>query len=302
MKNIIEVNHLTKRFKGRKGKKGEEPTEGFLLDDINFTVPAGSIMGFVGENGAGKTTTIKLLLNQLIKDTGEIKIFGMDHARDEVAIKEQIGVVFSENRFHEQLTSRFVEDILSVAYRTWNRELFLHYLDAFGLTDRNRIIKKYSKGMKMKLALAVALAHEPKLLILDEPTGGLDPVVRGEVLDVFLDFIQNEENSIFFSSHITGDIEKVADYVTFIRDGRIVFSEGKEKLFEEYHIIRCKRDRFTEMKRTLPDGQLIGVRDGQFGTEALIKGKVTFPIDGESVIMDKASIEDIMTYYVKGIA
>ncbi|MDR0817859.1 MAG: ABC transporter ATP-binding protein [Clostridiales Family XIII bacterium] len=303
MANIIEVNHLSKRFRGKKGKKDEPPTEGFLLDDISFSVPAGSIMGFVGGNGAGKTTTIKLLLNQLIKDAGDIRIFGLDHAKDEVAVKEQIGVVFAENRFNEFLTCRTVEDILSAAYRTWNRDLYLRYLDEFGLQDKQKEqIKKFSKGMKMKLALAAALAHEPKLLILDEPTGGLDPVVRGEVLDVFLDFIQDEEHSVFFSSHITSDIEKVADYVTFINDGQIIFSESKDLLFEDYHIFRCRRDRFAELKNSLACGQLIGARDGRFGSEALIKGDVGFPVDGESIVTDRASLEDIMTFYVKGVA
>ena len=204
-KLCLEVQDLTKRYDASE----------FSLDHLNFKVPYGSVMGLIGENGAGKTTTLKLILNLMRRDAGTIKLFGLDNIRDEGAIKQQIGVVFDENHFHELFSPADIAKILRSLYQKWDDNLFQQYLRRFQL-PADKPIKTYSRGMKVKLSIASALAHHPKLLLLDEPTSGLDPVVRDEILSIFFDFIQDEEHTILMSSHITGDLEKIADYVTFL--------------------------------------------------------------------------------------
>jgi ABC-2 type transport system ATP-binding protein len=266
-------------------------------------MPKGSIMGFIGENGAGKTTTIKLLLGLLVKDGGQIRLFGADPDRDEaseLAVKEQIGVVFSENHFPEDLNARRLGRIMQRMYRQWDTDVFRGYLGDFGLSDEKAQIRTYSKGMKMKLALAVALAHDPKLLILDEPTAGLDPVIRNDFLDVLLDYIVDGEHSVFFSSHITGDIEKVADYVTFIHDGRLIFSRDKETLLEDYCIVHCGKERFQSLRGELGE-RVVGFRAGRFGAEALVRGALLLPAQqDDNIVCEQPTIEEIMTYFVRG--
>lgn len=211
MENNILVEGLCKKY------------DGFSLDHVSFKVPKGKIVGFIGENGAGKSTTISLILDELKKDGGKVEIFGMDHRT--LAVKEKIGVVFDECNFHDMFTADDMEKILSGVYRLWDRALYRDYLERFGL-PRKKQIGSFSKGMKMKLSIVCALAHKPELLILDEATTGLDPVVRDEILDLFLEFVQNKEHSVFFSSHITSDVQKIADEVVFIHQGRIIFEEA----------------------------------------------------------------------------
>ena len=227
MENILEVKNLNKRYKE------------FELKNINLSLPHGMIMGLIGENGAGKTTTIKSILNLIRIDSGEIKIFGLDLGKDEKEIKENVGVVLDDSFLSEYLTGKDINKIMKKIYKNWDEELFFKYLKEFNLPI-DKISKEFSSGMKMKLKIAVALSHKPKLLILDEPTSGLDPVARNEILDIFQDFIENGENSILVSSHITSDLEHVADYITFINNGEIVMCKDKDELLEKYGIVKWR--------------------------------------------------------------
>ncbi len=285
MKNAIEVQHLNKQFPG------------FALQDISFTVPGGSIMGFVGENGAGKTTTIKALLGLIQPDSGEATLLGLPLAGNEKEVKSQIGVVFDEAYFHDNLTLGIIDTMMAHIFGSlWDKAEFAALCGRFGLPAK-KAVKTFSRGMKMKLSIAAALAHHPKLLILDEATSGLDPIVRDEILDVFYEFIQDEEHSILFSSHITSDLEKIADYVTFIHEGRIVFSRNKDVLIDEYGIARCTATQF----ETVQSGDYLRRRTtGLGGRELLVKDRAAFHALYPDIVLDGASIEDIMLFYVKG--
>ena len=266
MKNALEVSHLTKDYGS------------FKLDDVSFTVPGGTIMGLIGENGAGKSTTIKCILNLVRRDGGEIQVLGLDNLADERAVKAQVGVVLDET-----------------TYPGWDGALYQHYLEKFGLTSK-KLVKTFSKGMKMKLSLAAAFAARPRLLILDEATSGLDPVVRDEILDEFLAFIQDEEHAILLSSHITSDLEKVADYVTYLHRGPV--SGAKDELLDTYGKLVCGR---SELERVDP-ALLVGVRSGQFGCEALVKNRRAFARFHPELAVEPVSLEDIMVFTVKGDA
>ncbi len=278
MENILEVKNLVKKFPG------------FTLDNINLDLPQGVIMGFIGENGAGKSTTIKLILDVLFKDRGQIRIFGQENTSLERSLKEQIGVVFDESNLPENLTIGEVEKIMTNLYKTWNSQAFSEHVTKFDLPMK-KAIKDFSRGMKMKLSIAVALSHNPRLLILDEATSGLDPIMRDELLDVFLEFIQDESHSIFISSQIISDLEKVCDFIAFIHQGKMVFVESKEALREKYGILKCSP---AELEGIKP-GTIIGMRKNSFGVEALVY-KDCAP---DGMLIDKASIEDIMLYYTK---
>jgi len=281
--NAIEVNALSKRF------------DSFQLKKVNLILPKGSIMGFIGENGAGKTTTIKLMLNQLWADSGSIRILGLDHRKEEKKIKNDIGVVLDESYFHENIKPKHISKIMERIYTQWDEPLFYDYLNRFNL-PADKITKDFSRGMKMKLSIATALSHHPKLLILDEATSGLDPVIRSEILDLFLEFIQNEDHSILFSSHITSDLEKVADYITFLHAGEIIFSESKDELLYEYGLLLCGAEDF----KTVDKGDIIGHRESRFGHEILVKNKERMKQKYKGLTIDSISIEEIMLFYVKG--
>lgn len=283
MDNVIEIKNLSKHF------------DRFQLGEVSFNLPKGSIMGFIGENGAGKTTTIKLLLNELIKDSGSIRIFGLDSVKDEKRIKQDIGVVFDESYFHENIKPQHISKIMRQVYQNWDEKLFFDYLTKFQL-PANKVTKDFSRGMKMKLSIATALSHHPKLLLLDEATSGLDPIVRNEILDLFLDFIQDEEHSILFSTHITSDLEKISDYITFIHQGKIIFSESKDSLLYDYGLLLCGTADFEKIDR--PD--IIGHRENRFGHEVLIKGKEFLKQKYKGFTIDPVNIEDIMLFYTKG--
>lgn len=289
MDYALELNGISKNFKN------------FKLDNISFKVPKGCIMGFVGENGAGKTTTIKTILNLIHVDKGDIRILGMDYVKDQLAIRNQIGVVFDESFFHEHLTLKDISKFMKYIYFNWQEETFYQFADKFKL-PKDKIVKEYSRGMKMKLSIAVALSHEAKLLILDEATSGLDPIVRDEILDIFLEFIQNEEHTIFISSHITSDLEKIADYITFIHGGKIILSESKDNLTDNYGIVKCKKDDFEKLDKD----HVIGVRKNQFGYEAMIDNKKEVMKQmnqkkySNEFYMDNTTIEEIILYKVRG--
>lgn len=265
----------------------------FLLDNISFEVPKGRIVGFIGENGAGKSTTINLILNELKKDAGKIEVLGVDNTT--TSVKDEIGVVFDECTFHEAFNAGDIGKILSGVYSTWDKGLYQHYLKHFNLPT-NKPIGSFSKGMKMKLSIICALAHRPKLLILDEATTGLDPVVRDEVLDLFLEFIQDEEHTLFFSSHIISDIEKIADYVILIHRGKIIFNELKDNLIYNYGIVKCGQERFASIS---PDDYLIS-RKTNVCMECLVTDKETFKKKYRNIVVDNATLEDIMLFYIKG--
>jgi len=279
MENLLEIKGLTKRY------------DGFTLDSIDLAIPKGCIMGFIGENGAGKTTTIKLILNLIHRDQGLIKVFGLDNQKHELQIKQDLGVVFDESNFPDSILVPHVDAVMKRNYRNWDSNTFYNYIDKFSLPTKKEY-KSFSRGMKMKLSLAVALSHNPRLLLLDEATSGLDPVIRDEIIDVFLEFIQDEEKSILVSSHIISDIEKIADYIVFIHQGRIVFAESKEDLARNYGILKCTIADF----ETLEQQYIKGYRKNQFGVEALVL-KEHFK---KGYLVDPASLEQIMLFTIKG--
>lgn len=283
MENILSIENLLKEY------------DGFTLNNVSLQLPKGCIMGLVGENGAGKTTIIKLILNLVKKNGGSVQVFGLDNIDNDLKIKNRIGVVLDESNFHDVLRPTDISIIMKNIYSNWDKNLFLKYLDKFKL-PKNKKVKEYSKGMKMKLSIAVALSHNPQLLILDEPTGGLDPVVRSEILDIFLDFIQDEEKSILFSTHITSDLDKIADYITFIHNGSVVLSETKEELIENYGIIKCGNDDFNKINKQ----DIIGHRKNQFGYEILVNNKEKNRYKYKDFVMDNSNLEDIMLFYIRG--
>lgn len=281
MNNVLEINNITKDYKK------------FKIDNISFNLPKGYIMGFIGANGAGKTTTIKLILNMIKRDSGEIKVFGLDNIREEERIKEQIGVVFDECYYLEDWTLNDVEKALSMFYKNWNSSIYEKYLKEFNLA-RDKKVKDLSRGMRMKLMIAVAFSHEAKLLILDEPTSGLDPVARDEFLDILRDYIEDEEKSVIFSSHITSDIEKIADYITYINNGKIIFTGEKDEFLEKYCIIKGGKEDITESQKK----EIIGLRMHSTGFEGLIELKKAVGFSSK-VIIEKASLDEIMIYMNK---
>ncbi len=267
----------------------------FQLKDVSFSLSKGSIMGFIGENGAGKTTTLKLILNLIKRDSGSIKVMGLDNIKDEKAIKDNIGVVLDDSFFHDNLTPLNINKIMSKIYSKWDEKEYISYIQRFKL-PKDKIVKDFSKGMKMKLSIAVALSHKAKLLILDEATSGLDPVVRNEILDVFLDFIQDEENSVLISSHIISDLEKVADYITFIHDGEIVFCESKDVLLYEYGIFKCGLEDFNKLNKK----EFLGYEKNTFGYRLLARNKDEIIKKYPYLTIDSTNIEDIMLLTLRG--
>ena len=283
MTNCLEINGLCKSYPN------------FALDHIDLKIPGGTIMGLIGENGAGKTTTIKCILNLIQRDGGTITILGKDNVADERAAKLEVGVVLDECFFHDSLRPKDLERILGPVYPTWDNGLFEGYLKKFKLPE-GKLIKEFSRGMKMKLSLAAALSHQPKLLILDEATAGLDPVVRDEILDEFLNFICDEDHAILISSHITSDLEKAADYITYIHQGRIVLSEAKDDILDCYGRVGCSAADL----RTIDPSDLLRVRKGSFGCEALVPDRGAFHKKYPKLMVDKVTLEDIMLFVGKG--
>lgn len=278
MENSIELNGATRSF----GK--------FTLDNVSFSVPRGCIVGFIGENGAGKSTTIKAILGLIHLDGGEITVLGESSANLSSAAKEKIGVVFDTPCFPDLLNARQLDRVMAGIYKTWDSACFFKYLDRFGL-PLNQKLRKFSRGMGMRLSIAAALAHSPELLVLDEPTGGLDPIVRGEILDILLEFMQDENHSILLSSHITSDLEHIADYICFIHKGKIVFFEERNAMLEKHRILKC-----SEEQLALIDKQdVIGMRQGRFCCEVLTTNAQKYP----DLTADSPTIDEIMIYYVK---
>lgn len=283
MSAILEIKNLRKEFKG------------FTLKDISFSLERGFIMGFIGPNGAGKSTTIKLIMNLLKKDGGEIKVFGLDNIKHEQEIKNRIGFVFDESYFYEELTIQEMKGIIAPVYKNWSDQAFAKYLKEFDLPPRKKI-KALSKGMKMKFSLAIALSHEAELLILDEPTSGLDPLIRSELLDILSSLIQDENKGIFFSTHITSDLDKIADYITLIHNGEIVFSSAKDDILDNYGIVKGDRSLLDKEMRK----DFIGIKETSFGFEGLVSDKDKIRrLYKDRVVIEKPSLEDVMLYYTR---
>ena len=283
MKNAIEVKGLTKKY------------QLFKLDDVSFTVPGGTIVGLIGENGAGKSTTLKCILNLIRRDGGEITLLEKDNVKDERLVKEDVGVVLDETGFHDTLTADMVGNVLSRIYQKWDKNLYQELLKRYDL-PRNLFLKEFSKGMRMKLAIAAALAHHPRLLILDEPTSGLDPVVRNEIVDEFFAFIKDEDHAILMSSHITTDLEKVADSIIYLHKGKVLLQGEKDLLLERYGKLLCSKEQLAQVDKTL----LGGVRENQFGCEALVKDRSEVKRRYPGLTVDPVSLGDIMVLTVKG--
>lgn len=282
MDSILQVNNLTKQY------------DGFKLDHVSFSVPKGAIMGLIGENGAGKSTTINAILDLIHKDEGTVTFWGQELSGSK-QLKEDIGVVFDGINFYETLTPAKVGKIGRTAYKQWDAHLYQEYLKRFQL-PLDKEIKTLSKGMKMKLCIAFALSHKPKMLILDEATSGLDPVMRDDILEVFLDFVQDETHSILMSSHITTDLEKVADYITFIHQGKVLFCKTKDELRYNYGIIRCGAALFDQLDKD----EIRAYRKDDYQWNVLVADKEKAKRKYKNAVVDDATIDDILLLYVKG--
>ena len=281
MNDALIISGLTKTYKD------------FKLNGVSFSVPCGSIVGLIGENGAGKSTTINAVLGLIQKEAGSICVLGKEQLDNE--IKEQIGIVFDGNNYPEIFSTRKLNRVMKDIYHSWEEHTFLNLLKKFSLpTDKP--IKQFSKGMKMKLAIAVALSHNSKLLILDEATSGLDPVIRDDILDILLDFAQDETHSILISSHITTDLEKIADYIVFIHEGQVVFSKLKDELIEQYGIIKCGAAQFEALDKS----DIIVYRKMDYEWQVLVADRAAMKKKYPKTLIDSVSIDEIMLLYVKG--
>lgn len=267
----------------------------FAIKDISFSVPEGSIVGFIGENGAGKSTTMNCILNVIRRDSGTIEIFGREMTDEDIDIRENIGVVYDSNNFPEYLTAKQLAEILGRIYSKWDDFCFEQFLRRFGLPESQKI-KSYSRGMSMKLAIAVALSHDSKLLILDEATSGLDPIMRDEILDVLLEFVKQENHSILLSSHITSDLEKIADYIVFIHNGEIILNKTKDELIYEYGVIRCSENDF----HNIFSEDILSSMKKDYQIDVLIKNRKLIEKKYKNLIVDSVSLDEIMLLLVKG--
>ena len=277
--NVLEIRNLSKSYKE------------FELDNINLTLPMGCIMGLVGENGAGKSTTIKLILNAIKRDSGTITVFEKDN-RDEFHLsKEEIGVVLDEVGIGECLTPAQVGKVMKNIYRNWDTTVYENYIQKFRL-PRDKKFSEFSKGMKMKLGIAIALSHHAKLLILDEATSGLDPVVRDEVIEIFSEFTRAENHAVLISSHIVSDLEKICDYIAFMHRGKLMLCEEKDLLKEQYGIIRCTEDVLSQ----IPSEAVIGRKTTPYGVEAIVH-REEIPTGIEISAVD---LEQLFIFMVKG--
>ena len=278
MENCIEIKDLTCRYPN------------FTLDGINLTVPCGTVMGLIGENGAGKSTTIKAILGLLKPESGSVTVLGESAGSLSQETKEQIGVVFDEMPFPENLTAKQLDKVLEGIFHSWDSRTYFSFLNKFGLpTDKK--LKSFSRGMQMRISIAAALSHSPRLLVLDEPTGGLDPVMRSEILDMLLEFMQDETHSILISTHITSDLEHIADYISFIHSGRLIFTQERNEMKEQHRIMKCTDEELSH----IDPSDIIGMRKGRFSNEVLTKAGEKYP----DIAQDIPSIDEIMVYYVK---
>ena len=278
----IEMLNITKKFPGI-----------IANDNITLQLKKGEIHALLGENGAGKSTTIKAILNIIGVDGGEIKLLGKDYIKDEYEVKSQIAAVFDELPFYDKFNAVQINTLFRGLYKTWDSKTYFGYIECFGLPKKKKL-KDFSKGMKMKLQIATALSHGAKLLIMDEATTGLDPVVRNEILDIFREYLQDETNSILMSSHITSDLEKIADCVTFIDKGKILLSGVKDEILENHGLIKCRKEELSEIAKE----DYISARISDFGAEAMVSDREACHKKYPSLLIEKTTLEEIMLFYV----
>ena len=281
--NALEIKNISKTYKN------------FKLDDVSFVLPCGHIMGVIGENGAGKSTIINCILDIIEKDSGSISVLGQKNDKNNVSLKENIGVVLDASDVYDNYTVKQVENIMKDVYKQWNHEVYDYYIQKFAL-PLNKMIKDFSRGMKMKMAITIALSHQPKLLILDEATSGLDPIMRDEILDVFMEFVQDENHAILLSSHISSDLEKIADYITFIHEGKLILSTSKDELIYEYGLMKCRNDEFDMIDKE----DIIRYRIKTYEVEILVKDREKMAKKYPNCIVDPTKLDDIMMLYAKG--
>ena len=281
--NALEIKNISKTYKN------------FKLDDVSFVLPCGHIMGLIGENGAGKSTIINCILDIIEKDSGSISVLGQKNDKNNVSLKENIGVVLDASEVYDNYTVKQVENIMKDVYKQWNHEVYDYYIQKFAL-PLNKIIKDFSRGMKMKMAITIALSYQPKLLILDEATSGLDPIMRDEILDVFMEFVQDENHAILLSSHISSDLEKIADYIAFIHEGKLILSTSKDELIYEYGLMKCRNDEFDMIDKE----DIIRYRIKTYEVEILVKDREKMAKKYPNCIVDPTKLDDIMMLYVKG--
>lgn len=281
---MLELKNVCKNYKD------------FSVKNVSFVLPRGYIMGFVGPNGAGKSTTIKMIMNLVRRNSGDITIFGKDNQKAEKEIKQNIGFVYDENHYYEELTCEQMKRIIAPLYKKWDEVKYQSYMERLQVPS-NKKIKQLSKGMKMKFAIVMALSHHAKLIIMDEPTSGLDPVIRSELLDMLQEIVVEEEASVLFSTHITTDLERIADYITFIDEGEIIFTGDKDKVLEKYVIVKGSNDLLD------PEGKelFVGIRKNKFGFEGLAKDKQAIEDwFGSEVVLEKPTLDDVVVYTAKG--
>ncbi len=283
MNTALTITGLTKKYSN------------FTLDNISFQIPSGSIVGLIGENGAGKSTTVHSILGLIQKDSGKITILGHDIENFDDTVKEKVGVVFDGSNFSEELTPIKLSKVLRDIYASWDQSYYNDLLSQLNIPATKKI-KTFSKGMKMKLSIVVAFAHHPQLLILDEATSGLDPIVRDDILDMFLEFVQDEEHSILVSSHITSDLEKVADYIVFIHAGKIIFCMPKDELLEHYGIMKCGTAQFDAIDKN----DIIAYRKQDYEWQILVSNREKAAKKYPKAMVSAATIDEIMLLYVKG--
>lgn len=283
MEDVVVLDQVSKFYKD------------FKLDRISFSVKKGFIHGLIGRNGAGKTSTIKLLMNLIKPDEGSIRIFGLDNREHGKEIRQRIGFVYADNHYYEDLTVEKMKRVIASFYHNWDEQAYRRYLGMFDL-PADKKIKHLSKGMKMKYSIALALSHNADLIVMDEPTSGLDPVVRREILELMSEIIQDENKTVLFSTHITSDLEQVADYITFIHDGHIQFSLTKDEVMEKYTLVKGRTDLLDPDTRK----PFIGLRETPVGFEGLSDNpKLVFELFGNQAIYERPSLEDIMVYTIK---
>lgn len=283
MKNVIEIEDLKKSY----------PNFTLKIDELK--IPSGEVIGLIGENGAGKTTFIKLLLKTINKDSGKIKIFNKYLEENEIEIKEDIGVVLDNTFFPENLNSKDINMIMKDIYKNWDTKLFHKYLKDFNIKE-NQTLKTLSKGMKKKVEIATALSHHPKLLILDEATSGLDPIVRNEILDLFLDFISSDDHTILLSTHITSDLEHIADHIIFINKGEIFLESPRDEIIDNYGILKCDIDDFKKIDKS----DIVSYKKNKYNYEILINNRNKLSKKYKGYVIDKITLEDLMLLIIKG--
>ena len=285
MKPLLEIKNLTYRYPS------------FALENVSFSIPGGTIMGLVGENGAGKTTMIRTILGTIRPDAGEIRFQGRVLTEENKSLKNDIGVVFDNLSFYGNLNATQAARITANVYSNWDQAYFETLLQKFRLEPKKKL-RAYSSGMKMRLSLILALSHHPKLLLLDEPTSGIDPVVRDEMMELFLDFIQDEEHAILFSTHITSDLEKVADYVTFLHNGKMMLSIAKDTLLYEYGIVRCSKAAFDAV---VNKANVLSWMKKEYEWDILVSNRRTVQEQFPDIVVDVPTLEEILLMYVKGV-